>query len=191
MKRFAAFLRGVSPGNCRMPELAQCFAAAGFTDVKTVLSSGNVVFTASGTESAIRQKAEDAIKSHLDKTFMVFVRPVEAVQAMLASDPYAAFELKPGAKRVVTLLLAEPLSAPALPIEHDGATLVRLEDSALFSAYVPSLKGPVFMRLIERHFGKDVTTRTWDTLRKVCAASESLLNASRVANEATATARHG
>jgi hypothetical protein len=29
----------------------------------------------------------------------------------------------------------------------------------------------VFMTLIERTFGKDVTTRTWDTVRKVCAAA--------------------
>jgi uncharacterized protein (DUF1697 family) len=124
MKRFAAFLRGVSPANCKMPELAKGFGAAGFTDVKTVLSSGNVVFTASGTERGIQRKAEAAIESHLDKAFMVFVRPVEALQALLASDPYEAFRLKPGAKRVVTFLPAEPSAAPKLPIELDGAKLL-------------------------------------------------------------------
>ena len=183
MKRFAAFLRGVSPSNCKMPELAQCFAAAGFSDVKTVLSSGNVVFTASGTERVIQQKAQAAIKEHLDKKFLVCVRPVDALQAMLASDPYAAFQLKPGAKRVVTLLPAEPSAAPTLPIELDGATLLYLKDRALFSAYVPSPKGPVFMGLIERNFGKEVTTRTWDTLRKVCAASDSMVTVPPVARK--------
>ena len=44
--RYAAFLRGVSPMNAKMPELKRAFEAAGFGDVKTLLSSGNVVFDA-------------------------------------------------------------------------------------------------------------------------------------------------
>jgi hypothetical protein len=47
------------------------------------------------------------------------------------------------------------------------------------------------MGLIERHFGKDVTTRTWDTLRKVCTASDGLLNASSMANEDAPRTRRG
>ena len=177
MTRFAAFLRGVSPLNCKMPELAQSFAAAGFSDVKTVLSSGNVVFTAKGTERAVEKKAQAAIKQHLGKEFMVFVRPVATLQAMLASDPYAAFKLKPAAKRVVTFLPAEPAATVKLPIELDGAKILLLKERTIFSAYLPSPQGPVFMVLIERTFGKAVTTRTWDTVRKVCAASDSMAGA--------------
>jgi hypothetical protein len=40
----------------------------------------------------------------------------------------------------------------------------------VFSAYVPTPKGPVFMALIEKTLGKDVTTRTWDTVTKVARA---------------------
>jgi hypothetical protein len=40
----------------------------------------------------------------------------------------------------------------------------------VFTAYVPSDKGPVFMVLIEKAFGTDVTTRTWDTVRKCAGA---------------------
>jgi len=46
MQRYVAFLRGVSPMNCKMPELKRCFEAAGFADVRTLLSSGNVAFSA-------------------------------------------------------------------------------------------------------------------------------------------------
>ncbi len=31
-------------------------------------------------------------------------------------------------------------------------------------------RAPVFMQLIEKTFGKDVTTRTWETLEKVAKA---------------------
>jgi len=46
MPRYVAFLRGVSPMNLKMADLKACFEKMGFTDVRTVLSSGNVVFTA-------------------------------------------------------------------------------------------------------------------------------------------------
>jgi uncharacterized protein (DUF1697 family) len=68
MRRFAAFLRGVNPMNCKMPELAKALASAGFTEVKTVLSSGNVVFNAAGAERSIQRKAEAAMQDHLGKS---------------------------------------------------------------------------------------------------------------------------
>jgi hypothetical protein len=54
-----------------------------------------------------------------------------------------------------------------LPIELDGARILSVRGGEVFSAYVPSPKGAVFMSLIEKTFGKDVTTRTWDTVAKV------------------------
>jgi hypothetical protein len=45
-----------------------------------------------------------------------------------------------------------------------------LQGRELLTAYVPSDKGAAFMVLIEKTFGKDVTTRTWDTVRKCAGA---------------------
>ena len=57
MPRYAAFLRGVSPMNAKMPELKRAFEAAGFTGVRTVISSGNVVFDARrASESALQRR---------------------------------------------------------------------------------------------------------------------------------------
>src|SRR6266516_1481199 len=85
MKRYAAFLRGVMPMNAKMPELKRAFEAAGFTDVKTVLSSGNVVFSASAAAAGtLERKAEAAMKKHLGRAFLTIVRPVEALRTMLA-----------------------------------------------------------------------------------------------------------
>lgn len=39
-----------------------------------------------------------------------------------------------------------------------------------FTAYVPTGKGPVFMQRIERAFGRDVATRTLDTVARCAAA---------------------
>ncbi len=157
--------------NCKMPELAAALEAAGFTEVRTLLSSGNAVFTASGTERSIQKRAEAAMQEHLGRTFLTFIRPLDDLQQLVDADPYAAFKLKPGAKRVVTLLPAKPAAPPKLPIALDDAKILSVHGREVLSAYVPGPKGPVFMGLIESTFGKDVTTRTWETLRKVCAAA--------------------
>ena len=171
MPRYAAFLRGVSPMNAKMPELRRAFVAAGFTAVKTVLSSGNVVFDARrASDATLQRRSEAAMQETLGRAFLTIVRPIEMLRTMLASDPYRAFRLSSSAKRIVTFLRDDPRASPRLPVELDGARLLALHGRELFSAYVPNAKGAGFMVLIERTFGKDVTTRTWETVTKVSRA---------------------
>ncbi len=168
MPRYAAFLRGVMPMNCKMPALKAAFEAAGFTDVKTVLGSGNVVFDARSTsERAVEQQAEAAMADELGRAFFTIVRPIEQLRDLLSTDPYKPFKVSPDAKRIVTFLRGRPKGKIKLPVAMDGARILAIKDGAIFSAYLPNPKGPVFMTLIEKTFGKDVTTRTWDTVAKV------------------------
>jgi len=154
--------------NCKMPALKAAFEAAGFTAVKTVLGSGNVVFDARSTsEQALQQKAEAAMQEHLGQAFITIVRPIEQLRKLLETDPYERFKVDPKAKRIVTFLRGRPKARIALPVEMDGARILSLKDREVFSAYLPTPKGPVFMTLIEKTFGKDLTTRTWDTVAKV------------------------
>ena len=173
-RRYAALLRGVSPMNAKMPELKKCFEAAGFTDVATVLSSGNVVFSARpSSEDALERKAEATMKQGLGRTFRTIVRSIDDLSAIVDADPYAGFRLSPDSKRVVTFLGRDAKSTRSLslPIELDGARILCLKGDEVFTAYVRSPKGPVFMTLIEKTFGQDVTTRTWDTIKKIVAAA--------------------
>ncbi len=156
------------PTNCKMPALQAAFEAAGFTDVKTVLGSGNVVFDArSSSEQTLQQKAEAAMQERLGHAFLTIVRPVAQLRKVLATDPYAPFRVSPKAKRIVTFLRGRPTAKIKLPVETDGARILTMQDGEIFSAYLPNPKGPVFMTLIEKTFGKDQTTRTWDTVAKV------------------------
>lgn len=155
--------------NVKMPDLKRCFESAGFTEVKTVLSSGNVVFNSrSSPESAIERKAEAAMAKRLGRTFCTILRPVRVLLKMIEDDPYAAFNLPTKAKRVVTFVRAPHKASLELPIEVDGARILAMSGPEIFSAYVPSPCGPVFMTLIEKTFGTNVTTRTWETMKK-CA----------------------
>jgi uncharacterized protein (DUF1697 family) len=175
--RFAALLRGVMPTNCKMPALARAFEAAGFANVKTVLGSGNVLFDARGKPSALARRAEAAMQQQLGRGFPTIVRPISELRALVEADPFAAFRLAKGSKRVVTFLPArsgqrnaiggKARAKLALPIAQDGARILAVRGEQILSAYVPGPRGPVFMSLIERTFGHEVTTRTWDTVKKL------------------------
>jgi uncharacterized protein (DUF1697 family) len=171
MPRYVAFLRGVSPTNAKMAELKRGFEAAGFTDVKTVLSSGNVAFSArAASEAALERKAEAAMAKELGRKFHSIVRPANVLRELIEADPYAAFDLPANAKRVVTFLREPHKAKLKLPLESDGARILAMNGREIFTAYVPSPRGPVFMTLIEKTFGTQVTTRTWDTVKKCAKA---------------------
>jgi len=171
MPRYVALLRGVSPMNARMPELKRCFEAAGFKDVKTVLSSGNVAFTAgSKSETTLARAAEASMAKGLGHSFRTIVRSTSYLRELLREDHYAGVRLPPKAKRIVTFLDKPAKATLSLPSETDAVRIVAMKEREIFIAYVPNPRGPVFMRWIEKTFGTNVTTRTWDTVKK-CAAS--------------------
>jgi uncharacterized protein (DUF1697 family) len=171
MARFVAFLRGVSPMNLSMADLKRCLESAGFTEVKTVLSSGNAAFTSSTKSTeAVGKAIEVAMAKGLGRTFHTIVRRQDELAALIESDPYASFRLPAGAKRVVTFSRVALKPKRDLPLAEDTARILTAKGCEAFSAYVPSPQGPVFMKLIEATFGSDVTTRTWETVKKCAKA---------------------
>lgn len=168
MPRYAAFLRGISPMNARMPELRRAFEVAGFTNVVTVISSGNVVFDAAhASVRALERRAEAGMHKHLGHSFVTIIRPVQGLRKLLWLDPFKRFALPLNAKRVVTFLRDRPTRKLRLPIAVHGTQILAMRGGMIYSAYVPTPKGAAFMAVIERVLGKEVTTRTWDTVAKV------------------------
>ena len=79
--RYVAFLRGVTPQNARMADLKRCFESAGFGEVRTVLASGNVVFSSGLTSPAeIQELAEHAMAIGMGRAFGTLVRSVQSLQ---------------------------------------------------------------------------------------------------------------
>ncbi len=169
--RWLALLRGASPQTAPSAALARAFAAAGWADVRTVLSSGNVLFTGAGTPASLQHRAEQVLQHTLGRAFAVHLRDVASLRAMLDTDPFAAFDIAPEAKRVVTFLRAPVAHGFRLPEPHDGVHVLAVREREVFTAYVPHPKGPRFMVELERAFGADQTTRTWDTVRKCVAVA--------------------
>jgi uncharacterized protein (DUF1697 family) len=171
MPRYVAFLRGVSPMNAKMPELKQAFENAGFSNVKTVLSSGNVVFDSRAkSDVALARQAEKAMQEHLDRTFLTIVRSTKALRELIDADPYGVFRLPAKSKHVVTFLRAAPTAKLSLPIKFNDARILAVRGQEVLTSYVPSPGSPEFMRLIEKTFGTEITTRTLDTVKRCAVA---------------------
>lgn len=171
MPRYVAFLRGVSPMNLRMPDLKKALESAGFTNVKTLLSSGNAAFDSrKASESALEKKIEKILMDEIGKHFLTIVRAQETLAKMLEADAYAKFKIGLKEKKVVTFLKDDPAMRLKLPIEKDGGRILVQTGCEVFTVYTPNEKGGAFMGVIERALGKDITTRTWDTVRKCAAA---------------------
>jgi uncharacterized protein (DUF1697 family) len=150
-----------------MPELQRAFEQAGFTDVKTLLTSGNVVFSArSQNEQALARRAEAAMAKHLGHAFVTFIRPVDSLRELLQTAPYDAYRAKPRSKRVVTFLHEPPQPRPKLPLELPGVRILCITGREVFSDYAAETRGPALMQLLQKTFGKSITTRTWQTIEK-------------------------
>jgi uncharacterized protein (DUF1697 family) len=169
MPRYVAFLRGVSPLNARMPDLKRCFEAAGFEDVRTLLSSGNVVFSSKAlAEAPLAKRAEDAMQSLMGRSFVTIVRRTSYLQNLLDADPFAEFKLVPQAKQVIAFLRSSVAAPVELPAERHDAQILKVVGREVLCAYIPGPQSSMFMALLERSFGKNITTRTVATVRK-CA----------------------
>lgn len=153
--------------NAKMPELRRAFELAGFQDVKTLLTSGNVAFSAKRSrETTLARRAEAAMQRHLGRSFVTFIRAVDELRALLQTKPYAAFPAKPRSKRVITFLQQAPQPQPHLPLGLPGARILRIEGREVFCDYAPETRGPALMQLLQKTFGKAITTRTWQTVEK-------------------------
>src|SRR3954465_332154 len=82
---YVAFLRGINLGKRRVKneQLSAIFGSLGFTDVKVLIASGNVVFTAPRTdEAALTATIEQALASALGFQVSTMLRRMSEIQAM-------------------------------------------------------------------------------------------------------------
>ncbi len=171
MACYIAFLRGISPVNAKGAQLIHAFEEASFTEVKTVLSSGNVVFTSSPQpEAKLAQQTEETLFAYLGRRFLTIVLPLSILGDLVEADPYTTFELPVNAKRIVTFL-SEPQPAKlSLPIEVGDERMLTIYGNAVLSIYLPRPRNSMVMTRIEKIFGSKVTTRTWETVKKCVIA---------------------
>jgi uncharacterized protein (DUF1697 family) len=126
MHHYIAFLRGINLGNRRltMEELRTRFEELKFSDVKTFIASGNVIFSSKSADAAqLAQKIERHLEKTLGYPVDTFLRTRAEVAALAAFQPFSAADHANPAHTIFGGFLREPLS----PAQAKGLLACRTE----------------------------------------------------------------
>ena len=110
---YVALLRGINVGGNKivlMDDLKRLFEKLKFTEVRTYIQSGNVVFVSKKAEPSELAKAiKDGIKHEFKFDVEVVVLELSELKKMIARNPFDDEKLKAGGRVYLTLLLRIPL----------------------------------------------------------------------------------
>ena len=167
-----ALLRGINVGTAKriaMADLRALVEELGYGDVRTVLNSGNVVFSASGAASADPAAGiQAAVAERLGVSCRVVALSAAELAAVVADNPLLPVAGDPS--RLFVAVLADPADRALLgPLtERDWAPEVLAVGAR--AAYLWCPGGMAASRLAEevgRALGDGVTTRNWATIAKL------------------------
>ena len=175
--RWVALLRGINVGGHRIikkDELQAIFEGCGLTDVRTVLASGNVVFSSDSTsEEALTELIESALEEVLGYHVDVMVRTIAYLIELIALDPFG--EIGPGdGHNYVTFMTRTLDSVPEFPQNLKGQHVLALglHEREFFAVTYKQQDGRYgdLGPFMQKEFGKQsVTTRNWKTVIKLAA----------------------
>ncbi len=174
--KYVAFLRGINVGGkskVGMAELRIALQSIGLTNVKTLLNSGNVVFESTkNDQSELKQAIEQKLEDEFGRQISVIIRPIQRIQQIVDSQPFADIEVTPEVRLYVSFLPENPLS-PKLSIPYKSPDMsfdiLDVIDGAVFSllSLTPGKGTPESMAILEKEFGRGITTRNWNTVCKL------------------------
>ncbi len=180
MVDYVAFLRGINVGGVtvKMDKLKKSFEALGFTGVKTLLTSGNVLFAAPAAgESTLVSKIEKKLAADFGREIGVLVRKVEELRRLAEAEPFGAIKLMPQTRRYVTFLSEKSKGSLKIPYAtpDNHFRIIRANDREVCSVATLSEGGRTvdLMSMLEKEYGRKVTTRNWNTIEKILQASRA------------------
>jgi uncharacterized protein (DUF1697 family) len=179
MAAYICFLRGVNvggKGKVPMTELKTLFEdKLGFENVKTLLQSGNIVFTAKAKPVAAK------IEATIEKAFAyksdVHVLTPAALRRIIEGNPFPA-DAKNDPSHTVALIISQ---APGKDAEAKVAALVtktekfKITPQAVYMSLHLTMAGTKLSGApLDRALGVRGTARNWNTLNKLLALAEAL-----------------
>jgi uncharacterized protein (DUF1697 family) len=174
-----ALLRGVNlPGHNRvaMTDLRELGCALGFSDVRTLLQSGNIVFRSQGRKPAALEtllESEAAKKLGLRTEF--FVRSAGQWEEIVARSPFPEEAKRDPGHLLVMCLKAAPKATgvKSLRAAIPGREVVRAAGREAYLVYPDGIgRSRLTTALIEKHLGTSGTARNWNTVLKLEALTK-------------------
>ncbi|MDH7446530.1 DUF1697 domain-containing protein [Aquimarina sp. 2201CG14-23] len=173
-QKYVAFLRGINVGGHHkvpMVDLKKELHNIGFKSVITLLNSGNVIFNYVNQNTST---LEEYISKHLSTSFgfniPIIVRKQEDILELAHDSPFSKIELTKNIKCYVSFLRNEETFAVELPWKSadNSYQIIAHKNKAILSVLDLSIsKTTKAMEILDKHFGKDITTRNWNTIERI------------------------
>ena len=166
-----ALLRGINIGprqRVSMPELRELLEGLGYTDVQTLVQSGNVVFTSRAAPATLEKKLEQEIEKQLGVDPKVVVRTRDELEAAIDANP---FDVPKDPKNLhVTFLSGKPDAAAVKKLEAAdvGPDELVFAGREIYILYGNGMgRSELAKQLGRAKLGAAATDRNWNTVTKL------------------------
>jgi len=172
--KYIAFLRGINiSGHHKVPmaELQKEFTKLGFGNVITLLNSGNIIFESTSEDEEL---LEQSITDHLGKIFgfqiLVLIRNADNISELINRNPFKNIEVTKDIRLYISFVKEKTMPDIQLPFStEDGSFQIpEVWDRNIVSVVdLTNTKTTKAMEILEKFFGKNITTRNWNTLNRI------------------------
>ncbi len=171
MTTYVALLRGIGPTNPNMrpAKLKGAFERMGFKNVRTVISSGNVIFSsASKNQAMLEQKIEKLLPKELGFSSTTIIRSKKEIDALLRKNPAKGLTHGTANYLLVTFLQKPSAKLRSFPRKGPGFRVLGVfKKEVCIAINMKNTRTPELMRTAEKELGKAMTSRTWKTVERI------------------------
>ena len=179
---FIALLRGINVGGkniIKMEQLKQVFVDMGFSDVKTYIQSGNVIFRTSESD---KLKLADRIENQLQNDFSIEIKTLVLTAADLLETVENApknFGTEPDKFRYDVWFLLPPKKVnDIVPNLHlrERVDFLQAGKNVIYTSRLTSQIGKSsFSKIAQMQFYRNLTIRNWNTTTALLELTNKLI----------------
>lgn len=171
---YIALLRGINVGGHHkvlMAELKELLKKQGYSEIVTLLNSGNIIFKAKSEDiPKLEAKLAKLLEKHFGFPIPTLLRTAEEFQKIITSKAFDNIKVTKDIRLYVSFIKQKPKENLKLPwvSEDKSYQIIDLQDKTIFSFLdVSKTPTPKAMGILESYYGKNITTRNWNTINKI------------------------
>jgi uncharacterized protein (DUF1697 family) len=175
MPTHIALLRGINLGGhakVKMDELRVLFEELGFTDVRTYVQSGNVIFRGGGNSQDLAAAIGNKIRSDFGLEVSIILRSPDAMGSVIRKNPFLKEKGIDVSKLHVTFLSQAPAKSSLQRLDKlvSGRDQFRVSGKEIY-LYCPDGYGvsKLSNNAFEKLLSVRATTRNWNSVNKIYA----------------------
>jgi uncharacterized protein (DUF1697 family) len=157
-----------------MPELRSLLEGLGYSDVRTLLQSGNVVLSSSKKPAGVAKEVSAAVASEFGVTSAVVVRSRDELADVVARNPFEKVAKDPKLFQV-SFLSAEPKAAVVKELDDADVAPEQVVCSGreVYAWHPDGIqRSPLAKLLTDKKLGVTATARNWNTVSKLLALAD-------------------